>query len=55
MEGSQPGPDNILGNRTMCGRRSSGFTREIEISEIVTNGVANPNLRQLRVASATDG
>ena len=35
--------------RTTCRRSSTGYSREIEISEIVTNGVANPNLRRLRV------
>jgi len=44
-----PGPDNILGNGDDISTPLTGYTREIEISEIVTNGVANPNLRQLRV------
>ncbi len=45
-----PGPDNILGNGDdVADARSPAITREIEISEIVTNGVANPNLRRLRV------
>ena len=44
-----PGPDNILGNARRCADGAHRFTREIQISEIVTNGVANPNLRQLRV------
>ena len=41
--------DNILGTGDDVRTRLTGFTREIQISEIVTNGVANPNLRQLRV------
>ena len=48
-ESLSPGPDNILGNGDDVRTRLTGFTREIQISEIVTNGVANPNLRQLRV------
>ena len=44
-----PGPDNILGNSDDVRTSLTGFTREILISEIVINGVANPNLRQLRV------
>ena len=44
-----PGPDNILGNGDDISTPLSGYTREIEISEIVTNGVSNPNLRRLRV------
>ncbi len=48
-ESLSPGPDNILGNGDDVRTPLTGFTREIQISEIVTNGVANPNLRQLRV------
>jgi len=44
-----PGRDNILGTSDDVLTDLTGFTREIQISEIVTNGVANPNLRQLRV------
>jgi len=44
-----PGRDNILGTSDDVMTDLTGFTREIQISEIVTNGVANPNLRQLRV------
>jgi prepilin-type N-terminal cleavage/methylation domain-containing protein len=44
-----PGPDNILGNSDDISTALTGYTREIEISEIVTNGVSNPNLRRLRV------
>ena len=44
-----PGPDNILGNEDDISTPLSGYTREIEITEIVTNGVSNPNLRRLRV------
>jgi len=44
-----PGSDNILGTSDDVLTDLTGFTREIQISEILTNGVANPNLRQLRV------
>ena len=44
-----PGRDNILGTDDDVLTDLTGFTREIQISEILTNGVANPNLRQLRV------
>ena len=44
-----PGPDTILGNSDDISTALTGYTREIEISEIVTNGVSNPNLRRLRV------
>ena len=44
-----PGRDNILGTSDDVLTDLTGFTREIQISEILTNGVANPNLRQLRV------
>lgn len=48
-EAISPGPDNVLGNADDVETPLTGFTREIEITEIVTNGVANPNLRRLRV------
>lgn len=44
-----PGPDNILGTQDDIRTPLQNFRREIEITEIVTNGVANPNLRRLRV------
>jgi prepilin-type N-terminal cleavage/methylation domain-containing protein len=48
-EALSPGPDNVLGNADDVRTPLTGFTREIEITEIVTNGVANPNLRRVRV------
>ena len=44
-----PGPDNVLGTADDLQTRADELSREIEISEIVTGGVANPNLRRLRV------
>jgi prepilin-type N-terminal cleavage/methylation domain-containing protein len=44
-----PGPDNVLGTADDITTELASFRREIEISEIVTNGVANPNLRRIRV------
>lgn len=48
-EAVNPGPDNVLGNSDDVRTQLVNYQREIEISEIVTNGVANPNLRRLRV------
>ena len=48
-EAVSPGPDNILGNQDDVRTPLVNYRREIEITEIVTNGVANPNLRRLRV------
>jgi prepilin-type N-terminal cleavage/methylation domain-containing protein len=48
-ESVSPGPDNILGNADDTRTPLTSYSREIEISEIITNGVANPNLRRLRV------
>lgn len=48
-EAVSPGPDNVLGNDDDVRTPLVNYEREIEISEIVTNGVANPNLRRLRV------
>ena len=48
-ESLSPGPDNMLGTDDDVRTPLSGYTREIQISEIVTNGVANPNLRRLRM------
>jgi prepilin-type N-terminal cleavage/methylation domain-containing protein len=44
-----PGPDNVLGTADDTGTTLQNYRREIEITEIVTNGVSNPNLRRLRV------
>lgn len=44
-----PGPDLILGNDDDIRTPLQNYRREIEISEIVTNGAPNPNLRRLRV------
>jgi hypothetical protein len=44
-----PGPDMILGTEDDTHTPLLTYTREIEISEILTAGVANPNLRRLRV------
>lgn len=43
------GPDNILGTADDVAMPLNGYTREIVISDIVTAGVANPNLRRLTV------
>ena len=48
-EAVSPGPDNILGNSDDVRTQLVNYRREIEITEILTNGVANPNLRRLRV------
>ena len=48
-EAVSPGPDNILGNSDDVRTPLVNYRREIEISEIITNGVPNPNLRRLRV------
>ena len=48
-EAVSPGPDNVLGNSDDVRTRLVNYRREIEITEIVTNGAANPNLRRLRV------
>ena len=48
-EAVSPGPDNILGNTDDVRTALVNYRREIEITEIITNGVANPNLRRLRV------
>jgi type II secretory pathway pseudopilin PulG len=44
-----PGPDNRLGTADDVRTPMTTYTREIRISDIITNGVANPNLRQLQV------
>ena len=44
-----PGPDLVLGTDDDIRSPLQNYRREIEITEIVTNGVANPNLRRLRV------
>jgi prepilin-type N-terminal cleavage/methylation domain-containing protein len=48
-EAVSPGPDNVLGNEDDIRTPLRNYRREIEISEIVTNGVPNANLRRLRV------
>jgi prepilin-type N-terminal cleavage/methylation domain-containing protein len=48
-EAVSPGPDNILGNQDDVRTPLVNYRREIEITEIITNGVPNPNLRRLRV------
>ena len=45
----RPGTDNIMGTQDDTPSELTSYSREIEISEIMTNGVANPNLRRLRV------
>lgn len=44
-----PGKDNRLGTADDVLTPLSTYTREIIISELLTNGVPNPNLRQLQV------
>jgi type II secretory pathway pseudopilin PulG len=44
-----PGVDNILGTADDVQSPLTMFTREIAITELLTGGVPNPNLRQLRV------
>jgi prepilin-type N-terminal cleavage/methylation domain-containing protein len=44
-----PGPDNMLGTEDDVRTPLTGYTREITISEIITDGVANPNLRRLQI------
>jgi prepilin-type N-terminal cleavage/methylation domain-containing protein len=48
-EAVSPGPDNVLGTSDDVRTPLQNYWREIEISEIVTNGTANANLRRLRV------
>lgn len=48
-ESLSPGPDNVLGTDDDVRTPLTGYTREILISEILTNGVANQNLRRLRI------
>ena len=48
-EAISPGNDNVLGTADDVRTALQNFRREIEITEIITNGVANPNLRRLRV------
>ncbi len=43
------GADNLLGTADDVHMPLAGYTRQIEISELLTNGVANTTLRQLRV------
>jgi prepilin-type N-terminal cleavage/methylation domain-containing protein len=48
-EAISPGPDNQLGTPDDIRTELRSYTREIEITEILTNGIPNPNLRRLRV------
>ena len=48
-ESVRPGPDNVLGTADDIRMPMESFQREIEISEIITNGVANAKLRRLTV------
>jgi len=48
-ESVSPGPDNVLGNSDDVRTQLLNYRREIEITEIVGNGVANANLRRLRI------
>jgi prepilin-type N-terminal cleavage/methylation domain-containing protein len=48
-ESLHPGTDGLLGTADDIRTPMVGFEREIEISEIITNGVANANLRRVRV------
>jgi len=48
-ESLHPGPDALLGTSDDIRTPMVGFEREIEISEIVTNGANNSNLRRVRV------
>lgn len=45
----QPGADNVLGTADDIRTRLATYTRQIEITPILENGVPNPSLRQLRV------
>ena len=44
-----PGADGVLGNCRRCRDALVNYRRQIEITDIVPNGAANPNLRRLRV------
>jgi type II secretory pathway pseudopilin PulG len=44
-----PGPDNILGNEDDIQTPLTNYTRQVVISELLTNGVPNPTLRQIQV------
>ena len=44
-----PGEDNILGTADDISTPLDTYTRTIAITDIVTNGMPNPSLRQLRV------
>lgn len=48
-ESLAPGDDNILGTDDDISTPLDTYTRTIEISDIVTNGVPNPSLRRLVV------
>lgn len=44
-----PGADNLLGTSDDLHTPLYGYTRQIEITELLTNGVPNPFLRQVKV------
>lgn len=44
-----PGHDNVLGTPDDTHLPLTTFTRQISITELLTNGVPNPTLRQVRV------
>jgi prepilin-type N-terminal cleavage/methylation domain-containing protein len=48
-ESVSPGPDNVLGTDDDIRTPLQNYRREIEITEIDTDGVPNPKLRRLRV------
>ncbi len=48
-ENLQPGADNLLGTADDLHIPLAGYTRQVEISELLTAGVPNATLRQLRV------
>jgi prepilin-type N-terminal cleavage/methylation domain-containing protein len=48
-EAVSPGPDNVLGTADDVRTPLMNYRREVEITEIVTAGGPNPNLRRLRV------
>jgi hypothetical protein len=45
----RPGPDNLLGTADDVSTPLTDYTRQITISELLTNGVPNPTLRQIQV------
>ena len=50
MKSVAPGPDGILGNTDDVETPLTGYTRQIEITDILLpNGTPNPNLRRVTV------